>query len=138
MIRVGARGADSAGYVLFPELRHILQQQKSMSRLMTAPPIMAPGVVRIQWLISSFLASLVIVSSSLIRISVSNLPEIRSQSRSIAVVTYSFSGCWKSWPKVHVQSSHLEWISISLAVVGRNDMVHGSDVTAGIDPDGLT
>ena len=47
-ISVGAGGAEGAGYVLFPGLRHILQQLKSRSRLMTAPPIMAPGVVKVQ------------------------------------------------------------------------------------------
>ncbi len=47
-ITVGAGGADGAGYVLFPELRHILQQQKSKSRLRMAPPSLAPGVVKIQ------------------------------------------------------------------------------------------
>jgi hypothetical protein len=114
-ITVGAGGADGAGYELFPELRHALQQQKSKSRLRTAP-----GVVNIQWVSGSSLASLVIVSNSLIRISASNLLEIHSWSRSIAFVTFSFSGCWKSWPRVQVQSSHLEWISnssLSSAVV---------------------
>ncbi len=47
-IRVGAGGADGARYVLFPELRHILQQQKIRSKLRRAPPIMAPGVVKVQ------------------------------------------------------------------------------------------
>jgi hypothetical protein len=106
--RVGARGAEGAGYgaVLFPEFRHILQQQNSRSKLMTAPPIMAPGVVNVQWSKVFSLASLVIISSSLIRISASNLLEIFVRSLSIAAMTFSFSGCWKSCPKVQVQSSH--------------------------------
>ncbi len=47
-ITVGAGGADGAGYQLFPELRHALQQQKSRSKLRMAPPSMVPGVVKIQ------------------------------------------------------------------------------------------
>jgi hypothetical protein len=31
----------------------------------------------------------------------------------MAAVTTSFFGGWKSCPEFHVQSSHLEWISIS-------------------------
>ncbi len=46
------------------------------------------------------------------RTSASNLLEILVPSFSMAAVTTSFSGCWKSCPKFHVQSSHLEWISI--------------------------
>jgi hypothetical protein len=57
-ISVGAGGAEGAGYVLFPGLRHILQWQKSRSRLMTAPSIMPPGVVKVQSLIGFSLTSL--------------------------------------------------------------------------------
>ena len=53
-ITVGAGGADGAGYWLFPELRHALQQQKSRSKLSTAPPSMAPGVVKIQCVRKTF------------------------------------------------------------------------------------
>jgi len=45
--------------------------------------------------------------------SASNLPKILFRCLAIAVVTTSFSGCWKSCSKVQVQSSHFEWISIS-------------------------
>ncbi len=46
----GAGGAEGAGHevVLYPELWHILQQQNSRSRLMIAPRIMAPVVVKVQ------------------------------------------------------------------------------------------
>jgi hypothetical protein len=58
----GARGAEGAGYVTRagPELQHILQQQKRRNRHTMAPPIMAPGVVKVQWLVVLYL---VMVSS---------------------------------------------------------------------------
>ncbi len=80
---------------------------------MIAPLIMAPGVVKVQWLTGFSLASLAMVSSSLSKISASNLPEILVRSLSMAVANVSLSGCWNRCPKVQVQSSHLEWISIS-------------------------
>jgi hypothetical protein len=47
---VGAGGAEGAGYWfwLFLGLRHILQQQRSRSKLTIAPPIIAPDVVNFQ------------------------------------------------------------------------------------------
>jgi hypothetical protein len=107
-IRVGAGGAEGAGYVLFPGVRHILQQQKSRSRPMTAPPIMAPGVVKVQWLIGFFLPSLVIVCSSFMRISASNR---RSFPQPRRYRTCSGPGC--SW---HLQGTRLRgrsWSSLS-------------------------
>ncbi len=115
----GARGADGygVGVATGPELRQILQQQKSMKRQTNVPPIMAPGEVKIQWLkgisLANSLVSLVIVSSSWRSTSASNFPEILARNLFMAEVTISFSGCWKSCPSVQVQSSHLEWISIS-------------------------
>ncbi len=105
-----------AGYVTgaCPELQHILHQQKRINRQMMAPPIMARSVVNIQWLGVFSLASLAVVSNLWSRISTSNFHEILVQSFSMAEVTTSFSGCWKSSPNVQVQSSLLEWISISL------------------------
>jgi hypothetical protein len=60
--------------------RHSLQQQKRIKRQTRAPPIMAVGVVKVQWLMGFSLASFVMVSSSWSRILESNLPEILVQS----------------------------------------------------------
>jgi len=86
---------------------------------MIVPPIIALGVVNFQWSKVFALASLIIISSSLISISASNLPEIFVQSLPIASVTFAFSDYWKSWPRAQVHSSHLEliWISSLLSVV---------------------
>jgi hypothetical protein len=115
----GPGGADGygAGVAAGLEFWQILQQQKSIKRQTKVPPIMAPGEVKIQWLkgvsLANSLASLFIVSSLWMSTSVSNFLEILAGSLLMAEVTISFSGCWKSCPSVQVQSSHLEWISIS-------------------------
>jgi hypothetical protein len=90
-----------------------------------APPIMAPGVVKVQSLMGFSLASLVMVSSLWSKISASNLPEILVQSLSMAVVTISCP--------VEPLGVYLDL----LTVIGHDDVVHGPDVTAWIDPDGL-
>ncbi len=112
----GAVGYRSKGAVVL--LRQILQEQNRMKRQTRVAPIIAPGEVKIQWLngtsLASSLASLVMVSSSWSKTSTLNLPEILVCSLAMAVVTTSFSDCWKSCPSVQVQSSHFEWMVISL------------------------
>jgi hypothetical protein len=75
-----------------------------------APPIMATGEVKIQWLRAlswdNALASFIMVSNSWIRASASNLSAILALSLSMADMTTSLSGCWNSCGKVQVQSSH--------------------------------
>ncbi len=46
---VGAEGAGGYGSGVWFQVQ-ALQQQKSMARQSTVPPIMAPGEVKIQWL----------------------------------------------------------------------------------------
>ncbi len=64
-------------------------------------------------LLSSCSCFFYIVSSSWIRTSALNLPAILVRRRSIAERTTSLSGCWNSWGKVQIQSSHLSRISTS-------------------------
>ncbi len=76
---VGAEGAGGYGSRVWLRVQ-TFQQQKSMARQRMVPPIMAPGEVKIQWLSmpswAVVLASLVMVSSSWIKTSASNLPAI--------------------------------------------------------------
>ena len=130
-------------------LRQSLQQQNKMKRQTRVAPIIAPGEVKIQWLkgtsLASSLASLVMVSSLWSKTSASNLPEILVRSLAMAAVTTSFSDCWNSCPRVLEQLSQgpgpVQPFRVDrdlLAVIGRDDVVHRSDVTAWVDPDSLT
>jgi hypothetical protein len=66
--RAGGGDGYGAGVAAGLELRQILQQQKRKKRQTKVLPIMAPRVVKIQWLmgtsLANSLASLVMVSSS--------------------------------------------------------------------------
>ena len=74
LITRGPGGAVGIGYAVSFDCRHSLQQQQSRSRVMIAPPIMAPGIEKSQWLNCSDLDSNVICWSSLISVSASNFP----------------------------------------------------------------